>query len=224
MEISGGSASGWERDVPSMTDDGLLLAELSHRVRNEVSSALAAMHIALSRRTSKGRDDMVRAAVGRLEGFGEILKLLTTSSDECVNLKDALQAMCDGLGGSRPGLEQTMITVDASRVLVDPGVAQRLLMIAHELVHNAMRHALDGRRGMLAVVLRSSSREIRLAVVDDGPGIRDGSGNRGSGMGGPIVAELVRRSGGQIDCRTGVDGTRVRVRMPMAPVITVTDF
>ena len=94
-------------------------------------------------------------------------------------------------------------------------------MVAHELIHNALRHAMEGRSGMLAVVLRGSAQEVRLAVIDDGPGIRRGSGNGGSGMGSPIVAELVRRGGGTIECRSGADGTKVRVKMPGTPVVTV---
>lgn len=211
----------WQAAMPQLSDDGLLLAELSHRVRNEVCASIAAMRLSLSRRGTLGREGMVRAAIGRLEGFGEVLGVMAAAPGATVSLRPALERMCEGLVQGRAGIQRTMVSVDATDVRVCGDAAQRIMMVAHELVHNALRHAMDGRRGMLAVVLRGSAQEVRLAVIDDGPGIRRGSGNGGSGMGSPIVAELVRRGGGTIECRSGADGTKVRVRMPGTPVVTV---
>lgn len=221
MSTSDTNPTSWDAAIPRMSDDALLSAELSHRVRNEVCASIAAMRLSLSRSGSNGREDMVRAAIGRLEGFGEVLGIMSVPSGETIRLRPALERMCQGLMQGRSGLEQTMTSVDATDVRVTGDVGQRILMVAHELVHNAMRHALDGRRGMLMIVLRSNAREVRLAVIDDGPGFRRGTGNGGSGMGSPIVAELVRRGGGTIECRSGANGTKVRIRMPVAPVITV---
>lgn len=210
----------WNAAIPAMSTDGLLLAELSHRVRNEVCASIGAMRLSRSRRGVAGREEMVDAAIARLEAFGEVLGVMSVPPGKAFRLKEPLERMCDGLRQGRAGLERAMVTVDAADVLVTGEAGQRIMMIAHELVHNAMRHAMDGRRGLLAVVLRGNSREVRLAVVDDGPGIRRGSGNGGSGMGSIIVEELVRRGGGSIDCSTGEAGTRVRVRMPGTSVIS----
>lgn len=215
-------ASSWGSAVSQLSDEGLLLAELSHRVRNEVCASVAAMRLSLSRKGPQGREAMVQAAIGRLEAFGQVLTVMTVAPDDTVNLGPALERMCEGLKQGRAGLEKTMISVDAVDVRLRGEAAQPIMMIAHELVHNAMRHALDGRHGMLAIVLRGSDQDVRLAVIDDGPGIRRGSGGGGLGMGSPIVEELVRRSGGSIDCRSSDRGTRVRVRMPRTQVINVT--
>ena len=213
-------ATSWQAAIPRLSDDGLLLAELSHRVRNEVCASIAAMRLSLSRKGTVGRESMARAAIGRLEGFGEVLGVMSVAPGGSVSLRPALERMCEGLVQGRAGLEGTMISVDATDVRVSGDAAQRIMMVAHELVHNALRHAMDGRRGLLAVVLRGSAREVRLAVIDDGPGIQRDSGSSGSGMGAPIVAEIVRRCGGTIECRSGADGTKVRVRMPGTPVVT----
>lgn len=171
MQDSDVPTTGWTRAIPRMSEEALLLAELSHRVRNEVSASIAAMWLSLSRNAPAGRDDMVRAAIGRLEGFGELLGVMTVSPGDAVDLGPLLERMCQGLARGRVGLDRTAISVDAGEVVVAGAVAQRILMIAHELIHNAMRHALEGRRGLLAIVLRADSRSIRLAVVDDGPGV-----------------------------------------------------
>jgi two-component sensor histidine kinase len=219
MSTSDMLAATWHAAMPKMSDEALLFAELSHRVRNEVCASIAAMRISLSRKGRPSREDLVSAAIARLEGFGEVLGVMAVAPGATVNLRPALERMCQGLKQGRAGLEHTLISVDATNVRVTGEAAQRIMMIAHELVHNAMRHALDGRRGMLAVILRGDTQEVSLAVVDDGTEIRRGSGNGGSGMGSPIVIELVRRGGGTIDCRSGEQGTRVRVRLPGTSII-----
>jgi len=224
MDAMDSPSNSWDIAIPRMSDEGLLLAEMSHRVRNEVGASIAAMRLSLKRKRASGREAMVRSAIGRLEGFGELLGLMSVPPNCAVNLAPALQRMCECLLQGRSGVNGTVISVDASAVWMTSESAQRVLMIAHELLHNAIRHALDGRNGMLAIVLRANPQEVRLAVIDDGPGIRRGSGNGGSGMGSPITSELVRRAGGQIECRTSADGTKVRVCLPGTAVVTPAEF
>jgi two-component sensor histidine kinase len=111
-----------------------------------------------------------------------------------------------------------MVSLDMAETIVDGDTARRVMMIAAELVQNAICHALENRRGTLGIVLRHDDREVRLAVIDDGPGIRAGAETRGSGMGRHIVAELVRRGGGELKCESGPRGTSIRVSMPRAVV------
>lgn len=94
---------------------------------------------------------------------------------------------------------------------------RRLALVAAELVVNAMRHALDGRRGHLTVRLDRRDGMVRLTVADDGPGIRTGAPATGTGWGGAIVSELVARSGGSLLVDTGPTGTVVEVLFPLAP-------
>jgi signal transduction histidine kinase len=97
------------------------------------------------------------------------------------------------------------------------------------LLHNALKFASDG--GAVTAAVRRDGRDVRLAVIDDGPGFspaalthaaerfwRDEhvrSGEAGSGLGLAIVKAIVERAGGSLILgnRPG-GGAEVVVRLP----------
>lgn len=214
MRGSEAARSGWDVEMERMGDAELMAAELSHRVRNEVAAAAAALQLALVRDAEEGREHMIRLALRRLEGFGQVLDSLTVPAESAVAVQPALEAMCRGVWDGRIGLDDAMLVVTASQMLVDAHTAQRVMMVGYELLHNAIRHAAEGSRGMVAVILRGDSRTLRLSVIDDGPGTELPSVRAGSGMGTTIVQELVRRAGGRIERPKGKSGTEIVVSIP----------
>ena len=200
--------------LATVSEDRLLLLESVHRVNNEVAAALAALGMIRPSGGAKARWRLLGAAVERLEGFAAVNRALALPIGVPVALSAELERLCEGLGAARRSGRRSLISLDLGHVVVDGATARRVLLVAAELVHNAIRHALQGRNGRLALVLRQDARDVMLAVVDDGPGMDAPATSRGSGMGGPIVAELVRRGGGVMECRTGPDGTRFHVAFP----------
>lgn len=205
---------GWDSMLPTVSEDRLLLLESVHRTNNEVAAALAALGMIRPARGSRLRWRLLAAAIERLEGFAEVNRVLALPVGVPVALSVELERLCAGLGAARREVARSGISLDLGEIVVDGATARRVLLIAAELVHNAIRHALEGRKGSLSVVLRRDARDVMLGVVDDGPGMEGSSGTSGSGMGGPIVAELVRRADGVIECRSGPDGTRFHVALP----------
>lgn len=206
---------GWDRVVPALSDEGLLLVESSHRVANEVSAAIAAMRLVRSGRTGVRRSEMVDQAIARLEGFAGVVRALAIVPTAPFDLRRGIEDLCDGLCASREQTGSSMLSLDLVEMVVDGETGRRMMMVASELIHNGIRHALEHRTGLLAVVLRGDAREVRLAVVDDGPGMRPDAPTAGTGMGRHIVAELVRRGRGELTVETGPKGTKVRVAMPL---------
>lgn len=209
------AASQWDRIVPELSEDGLLLAEATHRVANEVAAAIAAMRLARNGARGNVGERMIDAAIGRLEGFGEVVRALRIPAGTNFDLSCGIKDLCEGLCAARDGTANSMVSLDLVPFTVDGETARRVMMVTAELIYNAIRHSLERRPGHLAIILRGDDREVRLAVVDDGPGIRPGVPTAGGGMGGHIVSELVKRGGGELTCRTGPLGTRIKVVMPI---------
>lgn len=200
--------------VAGMSDDGLLLQEHVHRVANELSAALAALRLVRPAGDSRARWRLLAAAVERLEGFAAVNRALALPTAAPVRLSAEMERMCVGLGAARRAIGASRIELDVRDFVVDGATARRVLMVAAELVHNAIRHALEGRDGLVRVSLRLQAREVVLGVEDDGPGMAPGAPTRGAGMGGFIVGELVRRAGGTMECATGPGGTAFLVAIP----------
>lgn len=197
------------------SEEDVLLAEMGHRVANEVTAALAAMRLALASPSGEVRAEMMKSAIGRLEGFGEVVRSLNIRPGATVDMGESLARLCEALCASRVEAGGCLVSLDIAPCRVDGATARRLMLVAAEIVHNALRHAFEGRKGRLGIMLRSNGGWVRLAVDDDGPGIRPDAGTRGTGMGGPIVAELVERGNGVLECESGPEGTRVRVALPL---------
>lgn len=196
------------------TDDRLLLVETSHRTANEATNALAALHLIKAARGSRNRWRMLEAAVTRIEGFGEVNRLLSLSFGRTIDLGYALDRLTQAIASGRMVRGGGRLILDVAKTDVDGELARRLLLIAYELVANSIRHVLEVHGGELIVRLRRSGADLILEVQDDGPGLEGSSGTSGTGLGTGIVAELVRRCGGRLECVSDAHGTAHRVFVP----------
>lgn len=209
---------GWAGELRAATEDRLLLLEAAHRVANEVAAALAALRMVRPVTGSRPRWRLLAGAAARLEGFAQVNRLLAIPDGAEVALAGELGRLCEGLAAGRTDGRRDFLDLDLDEVVVGGAIARRVLMVAAELLLNAIRHGLRDGAGRVTLALRGDAAGVTLAVSDDGPGMDAASAARGSGMGGHIVAELVRRGGGAMECRSGPDGTSLTIAFPLAPV------
>lgn len=200
----------------TVSDDALLLHEFAHRVANEVASAAAAVHLAKRTASGAGKRLLERALV-RLEAFGELNRVLARPVRQQVNVSPELVQVCRAIAAGASDAARGAVSMVVPETWVDGGTARRLVLVAAELVANAVRHGLEGRAGRLDVKLEIVGEDVVLEVRDDGPGMRKSAPTSGTGLGGGIVAQLVDRARGTIAIDTGPSGTRVRVALPLRP-------
>jgi len=213
----------WDSMIAAMSEDRLLLQEAAHRTANELSAALAALNLIKPAKGSRARWRLLSAAMERLEGFATVNRVLALPTGVPVMLSQEIECLCAGLGAARCSIGDSRIVLDVGDFAVNGSTARRVLLIAAELVHNGIRHALEGRTGKLTVALRLDKRDVMLGVLDDGPGIVSAAASRGNGMGNVIVSELVRRAGGVIECSTGPGGTAFHVAIPHGTYVESVD-
>jgi len=115
--------------------------------------------------------------------------------------------------------------VPASALLLDPGMLQDAIL---NLVLNA-RHAC-GDTGEITLNLRSIGQTwLEFQVSDTGPGFTDQGiahalepfyttkGRDGSGLGLPMVYDMVKLAGGDLQLSNWASGARVTLRLPLPP-------
>ncbi len=199
-----------------MGDDAFLLAEANHRVANEIAAATAALRLVKAAKGSRSRWRLLGDAIERLEAFAVTHRHFAAARSDGarVDVGAGLADVCSALAVARRSARGSTMSLDLPSTFVDPTTARNLALVADELVTNAIKYGLEGRAGMLIVSLRDDGQQVHLVVSDDGPGIAPNTDPDGSGLGSGIVAELVRRSGGEIAYRTGCHGTTVHVSMP----------
>lgn len=216
MQASDGKRSGWDQAGPWAGEASLLLSELHHRVANEVACAIAAMRLAQSAGVAGPRIALFDRAIERLEGFGQVHDVLAARPARVVDVDAELHRLTHGMVQGRSDLERSSVRLTVRGAMLPGGPALRLLLIAAELMYNGMRHALAGRAGSLWIDVDRDEHSVRLVVSDDGPGLAGRSRTSGTGLGSGIVAELVRRGDGRIECDTSSHGTTFRVTLPLS--------
>ena len=197
-----------------MSEDALLLREMCHRTASEVAAALAALRLVAGFEPPGSRQRLMERAICRLDGFGQLNQLLGRPLRARVDAGPAVSDVCVALGTGRAGAGASRIDLDLGRAWMEGAAARRLMLVAAELVGEAVRGALEDRAGRLRVALRADSDMVSLVVEDDGPGPRllatgvDGDDPRS------VVVDLIARAAGTMTLVTGRRGTRVTVCVP----------
>ena len=213
-----------ERPGAPLASDGawLLLAELNHRVSNELQAALSALRLAKRELASAEPVRFIEEAVLRLEAFGCVHGLLDRQRGHG-SLAQRLEALCQATAVAKAAPLGIRLTLRLDDVNADEETAWTVCVVACELMTNAFKHAFaGGLAGAVGVLLKQDGEGIILTVKDNGVGA--GVGCRSAetiweapGFGSGIVTQLAERLGGFVTCvsgPTGTTGTTVTFRVP----------
>jgi len=171
-----------------------LATEANHRIKNNLQTA--ADFLLLGRPDGAGGRPFDDTAA-RIRSIATVHRLLTEADDPV----DAY-ALLSGIASAAP----VPVAVEADAVSFDASTAQKLGLVANELITNAFQHGAPP----IAVHL-SSGRQVRLRVDDVGPGARETAG-----LGLRLVRRLVEQGlDGRFELGTRPEGgTRAEVVFP----------
>jgi two-component sensor histidine kinase len=163
-----------------------LAKESNHRIKNDLQTA--ADLLLLARPDGDGGDAFDETAA-RIRSIAAVHRLLTENADR-VDGGALLRSITDGA--------PVAVSVDAEPIALDAATAQRLGIVANELVTNAFRHGSPPIRVRL-----SGGHERRLQVQDGGS-----AGTRSNGFGLSLVQRMVEQGlGGHFELRVAPNGT-----------------
>jgi two-component sensor histidine kinase len=197
---------------PSPSEDRLLLDELTHRVSNELASAIGIVTAAAARSSASE----VKVALGRvrerLESWARVqLALRMPDYDTLIDASIYLRQLCHALLSSQLSWQGIELTVDAPPLQLHSVQCWRMGLIVAELVTNSARHAFSGNGGSIRVELASWAAAVECCVEDNGRALQDIRPGRGL----RIVAALSETLGGSMDHRFGPQGTRSTLTFPL---------
>jgi PAS domain S-box-containing protein len=195
---------------------GLLMQELTHRVKNSLQHIAAMVMIeARSHKSGEGKAALERVS-RRIDALGQLYSTLSKSDTvESVDAATYLDDLCRDLIASvdREGGKAIVLKTDIESVVLPTDRAIPIGLIVNELVTNAVKYAFPGEsNGTVMVALKRVPGELRLTVADDGKGVDPARAD--SGRGGRLVEGFAQQLGGRVERASDGQGTTVCLILP----------
>jgi PAS domain S-box-containing protein len=195
---------------------GMLLQELTHRVKNSLQIIAAMVSIeARNHMSIEGKAALERVS-HRINALGQLYsKLSKANTVEAVDAATYLDELCRDLITSvhKEGGRSIVLKTDIESELLPTDRAITIGLMVNELVTNAVKYAFPGdTKGMVLVTLKRTPGELRLTVADNGQGADPRRAD--SGLGGRLVEGFAQQLGGQLKRESDSHGTTVRLILP----------
>jgi PAS domain S-box-containing protein len=195
---------------------GMLLQEMTHRVKNSLQSIAAMVMIeARSHKSGEGKAALERVS-HRIDALGQLYsKLSKSDAVETVDAATYLDDLCRDLLASvnKEGGTSIVLKTDIESELLPTDEAIPIGLIVNELVTNALKYAFPSEtRGTVMVTLKRVPGALRLTVADDGKGVDIRRAD--SGLGGRLVEGFAQQLGGHVERESSSQGTTVHLILP----------
>lgn len=201
----------------ALAEKELLLAELTHRVKNNLAMTASFLSFAEPRAVAPEDAALLRQTRDRIHALSLVYDMISrtsdaTRSDVSEYLRTLGSTLVEGLGAGR-SLRFEFIGDELqipTRMVVAIGLS------VNELISNAVKYAFPSRSGTVTVSAVRGSAGLEVVVEDDGVGLPPGFLlESGSGLGTVIVRGLVEREGGAFSVRSEPgQGTAWRLSFP----------
>ena len=186
------------------------IQEAHHRIKNSLNIIYSLLDMQ-RRRCGEEAAESLRTAMNRIISVVNVYDVTGEAVPDKVSLFQTLLQIREHFNQMTAQDGRSLnITVQGTDISVDTDVSTVVALVINELLQNASKYAFPGRKdGNVHIELNNGSLYPLLTVADDGVGFDVNSGT-GAGMGYRIINMLVQNNlGGQLDVRSGPEGTRV---------------
>jgi PAS domain S-box-containing protein len=190
----------------------ILLDELNHRVKNNLQMLHSLVRTAQRESNNDEAKSVLEEAAHRIGAIAAAQRVLySAESATSFSANEFLQAVCHAAQQAFAGDVEIHVAPNDGELSNE--ISMPLALILNELLTNAVKHGLNGRRrGTIKVQLTRTGDHFNLMVEDDGAGFElRPSSRRSSGLG--LVTGLARQLGGTFEVQRPA-GARCIVSFP----------
>ncbi len=193
---------------------GLLLDEMSHRIRNDMQRLIGMLQS--QARTEPQAAQALQRAAGRVQVLGRLHQRLSRRAETAVvDSKIFLEGLVEDLRiGIEPG-RPVALTCNAEAHALPLAMAADLGLVVNELVTNALKHGFPANRsGVIRVAFGQDDGFYSLVVADTGIGLAAEEQRQGTGQ--RLIQALSSQLGGRMSLARGeVGGTQFNLVFPV---------
>lgn len=205
-----------KRQEQLLEQNTLLLREVHHRVKNNMSTIKGLLSLQISASDNPAVKTALGEAVNRVGVMASAYEDLSAGNDYSrIPLKPLVRNIISGISGCRILSGGAIIHHTIEPIILPANMAVHTGIIINELLMNSRKHAFPGGgEGRIQVTVRYAEEgELEIRVTDNGAGIPpDKLAGRPRGTGLNIVRGLVRQYDGRMDIKNN-GGTDITIRM-----------
>lgn len=193
-------------------DKELLLKEINHRVRNNLSMISGILFLESEKLKDEGARSFFNDVMSRINSMSAVYERLYQFPDlKNINLAEYIKSLSASIFSSyKPAGSSIGINVSADDIRLDVKRSSILGLILNELISNSLKHGFTRKKeGTVDIVLKEDGGIIKLTVSDNGSGMPAGYDETVS-TGLPLVRMLAKQSGGTLELHNG-SGTTAAV-------------
>ncbi len=193
----------------------LILKEVHHRIKNNMSTMMSIMSLQARTLTDPVAIDALVESKNRIYGMMLLYdKLYQSDNVSELSINAYLPGLIGEIMSIYPGSAEVRVETRIDDIILRAKKMAPLGILVNELVTNAMKYAFYGRKGgKLLVSASASDGKVIVSVEDDGVGMPEGIDfNNSSGFGLQLVGMLTLQLSGTIRIERG-NGTRVVLEM-----------
>lgn len=193
----------------------VLLAELNHRVKNNLQLVIAFLQLAGARAVGQEVREVVDATINRILGVGLVQEYLHQSKTGQVDLSEYLVSLGEAVLASE-GSDTAKLLVEMDSLWVSFPLASNLGLVLNELITNSIKHGGPSAFPIKLTLRRIPDNRAVLTISDSGQGFSEDvlSARPGTSRGTGIIDALARRLKATIE-RYNEGGAQVRLVFPI---------
>jgi two-component sensor histidine kinase len=201
----------------ALKHQALLTREMSHRVKNSLTSVVGLLRVQARDAQSRDVKNALQDASLRVSTIAEVHDHLWRSSHVgFVELADFITELCKKLRGNTG---RHTLNCHSDQMLLAADHAIPLGLLINELVTNAIKYAYPQSSGAIEVSAREIAGHLRVEVSDEGAGLPEGFdiNQPRASLGFKVVTGMVRQLNGHLTAANDRKGARFVLDLPILP-------
>ncbi len=193
-----------------------MMSEINHRMRNSLQAIAGLLQTELERPDSRPAEEALKRGIARIQSIAVVHELMHTQEIHLVDVKQAARRITTLSREAHAAGRDIDTRVSGACVMLPSERATSVALILSELIDNALRHGLAGKKaGRMSISLAEVGGQVEIAVRDNGVGLpKDFDPDSVAGLGLKIVRGLVEKDlSGTFELEVR-DGLSARAKFP----------
>ncbi len=201
----------------SLTEREILLAEIHHRVKNNLAIVSALINMQIENLQEEKSKQIFEETRNRIYAMSLIHNLLyQNKSFASIDFEQYVAVFCNNISESYQLQSRISIEHKIEHAIIDINTAIPLALILNELITNSFKHAFTGQStGKITIELKTKeNRYYQFSISDSGVGM-DEEKIRESTQGMNIVMSLIEQVGGELKYQND-NGCKFIITLPIS--------